>query len=874
MKRKYLKKYLTVIMAVMLLFSNLSYSIMANENQTETNSVEQELLDDNGIEQGDFEEVNSGVESYSGIISPFNVAAVRMYTEFDPNYDTGDFSNQPPAGTQEVDSLQEFEITVNWTAANTKDEIVSIQSNNDSEILIYDESDVVFYYTDTNGANQQVKDISDLDITDEGVNFKTPNIKGKRGYIVYKVRAPLSNGEFDVISKVANSILSRSFVVNNGLTVYTTEEILVGAQPFNIYGQINYKGHLTGDVEVALDIYNKETGEYIDEMMLNDKPDSNDYLMGPDSFLEYCKDGTYVVEVSLFIGDTLVGSAKKEIQYFRYKEFKLTIWDVMKEKNSENNVSEIRTSREFIYKNEDIIEPVVPYTIVDSEVTIEIPEILSKYFTVDGNENIVGIMPIGDAEITIIYEKEEVYKSLVSINVVKEEDKVYLDKETKAFNYLWVANSSTGTVLKINTDTGDILGEYKTAPEGQPLNPSRTTVDKDGNLWVANRNGNSVTKIGLIENGQYRKGTNGQNTSKGFKDIKPWTNAGGADTNGGASTAADDAIMQYVRTTASGTRHISINEDNNVWVSGSGANAGSFDLIDNNTGEIIRKEKSVGFGGYGGLIDPKGFIWSTTAGNASLLRWDTSKPLSGPAGQSWNYYNASSYGIAIDSKGNVWVSALGDGKVRKYNSDGILVGAYNQGSLNSQGLVVGHKDEVWVTHYLESHIGRLDENGNYIGDITVPGAARGLAVDNNGYIWGATSNGYIFKIDPNKGKAGEEVQRIYVGGDLYNYSDMTGSTLIGAPSNGTWSFQYDSQLKDIQWDTIEWEPENPEGTTEVWISSSVDDINYSEPVLVENGQKLNIPDGRYVKVSIHLHRLLNVEDPIIKSVVIKGVPKN
>ena len=36
---------------------------------------------------------------------------------------------------------------------------------------------------------------------------------------------------------------------------------------------------------------------------------------------------------------------------------------------------------------------------------------------------------------------------------------------------MWVAVSSKGTVVKINTDTGEILGEYRTAPEGQPLNP-------------------------------------------------------------------------------------------------------------------------------------------------------------------------------------------------------------------------------------------------------------------------------------------------------------------------------------------------------------------------------------------------------------------
>ena len=33
-----------------------------------------------------------------------------------------------------------------------------------------------------------------------------------------------------------------------------------------------------------------------------------------------------------------------------------------------------------------------------------------------------------------------------------------------------------------------------------------------------------------------------------------------------------------------------------------------------------------------------------------------------------------------------------------------------------------------------------------------------------------------------------------LGGNPYNYSDMTGSTLTGAPNNGTWSVVFDSQI--------------------------------------------------------------------------------
>ena len=63
------------------------------------------------------------------------------------------------------------------------------------------------------------------------------------------------------------------------------------------------------------------------------------------------------------------------------------------------------------------------------------------------------------------------------------------------FNYIWVAVSSKGTVARLDVLTGEVLGEYWTSPAGQPRNPSRTSVDENGCVWIANRDGNSVTHI-------------------------------------------------------------------------------------------------------------------------------------------------------------------------------------------------------------------------------------------------------------------------------------------------------------------------------------------------------------------------------------------
>ena len=113
--------------------------------------------------------------------------------------------------------------------------------------------------------------------------------------------------------------------------------------------------------------------------------------------------------------------------------------------------------------------------------------------------------PTGVSKIYRTYTTTKDFEEGIKINLSSQEiDCLKLDETTKTFNYMWGAVSSKGTVVKINTDTGEILGEYRTAPEGQPLNPSRTTVDHEGNVWVANRDGNSVVKI-LVENGQGRR---------------------------------------------------------------------------------------------------------------------------------------------------------------------------------------------------------------------------------------------------------------------------------------------------------------------------------------------------------------------------------
>lgn len=449
-------------------------------------------------------------------------------------------------------------------------------------------------------------------------------------------------------------------------------------------------------------------------------------------------------------------------------------------------------------------------------------------------------------------------------------DQLQLDDTTTPFNFMWVAVSSKGTIVKIDTETGAVLGEYRSAPLGQPGDPSRTTVDKSGNVWAGNRAGASVVHIGLVENHQcVDRNMNGQiDTSTGLGDVLDWTNSGSADTNGGVSTAADECIIHYTKVNSSATRHVSVTADNDVWVSGLGGR--KFDLIDGDTGAIVRAEGTINAGGYGGLIDGAGVIWSARP----LMRWDTANSLTAPNAR---VYNHDSYGLCIDSKGQVWNTSLGGNKIHKFAADGTLVASYAHGAEYAQGCVIDRNDHVWVAHSIlgsQNTVGHLKPDGSLVGNVTVGSGPTGVAVDARGKVW--ATNYYsrtVSRIDPAAGPMGPDgstpigavdFTSVDLGGLLYNYSDMTGSTLHGAPENGTWEVLHDSGVSATNWGKVTWNAKVVgDGFVKVTVASSEDGVTFGPAQDVTSGVDLTVADGRYLQVSVAFQRSNAGVSPIL-----------
>ncbi|WP_300455461.1 PEP-CTERM sorting domain-containing protein [Accumulibacter sp.] len=471
------------------------------------------------------------------------------------------------------------------------------------------------------------------------------------------------------------------------------------------------------------------------------------------------------------------------------------------------------------------------------------------------------------------------------------------------FDNIWVALSGRDGAVRIDTNVnpltiGDhnivltpaeaggtaVRGEYLTRPAGMAGNPSRTTVDGNGDVWVGNRNEGSggmgsITKISANPTGATSSGMWNGSTF----DRLAWTNAGGADSNGGVTTAADSAISQYVRTTGANVRHVSVDRSNNVWVGGGPLDAGDqvFELRNGSTGAVVN---TPGFGaavpdnntgGYGGLVDGNGVVWSAGLNGNSLTRFD---PATG-ARMTVNQGGRQSYGMGIDNEGNIWNATWTNNTLDRINPDGTVAASYNLSAFGNglRGVAVTADDNIWVASSYTNTVLRVSNTGVVLAQIAVGATPTGVAVDSKGKLWVTDyESNDVRRIDPATNTVDLIVQ-LGAGANPYNYSDMTGTVLIGTTNpSGTWRKVLDGGF-GADWEEVFWNKEAEgavPGTTGLLIEARVSDdlLTWTPYLAYLSGDDIGL-HGRYLEVRATLSRVGSSDlTPVLSDLMVNFTP--
>jgi hypothetical protein len=497
--------------------------------------------------------------------------------------------------------------------------------------------------------------------------------------------------------------------------------------------------------------------------------------------------------------------------------------------------------------------------------------------------------PMSKSKVNSLFTNTTEFGMGSGVHVNYSSDQVQLNSGGVPLQYMWLTrhlyrDDIAVSVIKIDTNTGRVLGEYEFEQTTTHGWSKLVAVDHDGNVWVVHSflGGCALLHIGLVENNQCEdRNNNGViDTSIGLGDIKGWLNAS-------VDTADDECIIHYFKySDFEYITHLTVNDNNDIWIKGHVASSrpSNWTLIKgggpsvSDAGTIIRTETSNGYGGYGGGLMSGEIMWSVSP----LLRWNTSRPLDGPNGdppgesigppiedRNWaGDQDEYSPELCLDRDRNIWRPVTYSPFVVKYDKDGRYIGNYSTGEGVALYCVVdareGGTNDVWFStfnpHNSRRDVVRVANDGTYLGSINL-NSDEGIAIDAKGKIWSIERENTVSRIDPTKGYIGQVdlVTDIGPRGYIFGYGDLTGRLIRVAPTQGSWFVVIDRIESNFSWEstTVTWHSDIPNKTSlTVMASSSRDGTMFSTSATIVSGMSLMglIPVGRYIKVQVIFRR--------------------
>ncbi len=448
-----------------------------------------------------------------------------------------------------------------------------------------------------------------------------------------------------------------------------------------------------------------------------------------------------------------------------------------------------------------------------------------------------------------------------------------LSSQSGTLPFIWVPNSNSHSISKIDTNTGDEIGRYYVGPTTSNQNSSRTTVDLQGNCWVGNRGTGTAVKVGLNEAGQcYDRNGNGTiQTSfdtNGDGDISdpemlPW---GSDECVLWEVVLIDGATGTYRPGNYQGSynanylRAVAIDASNNVWAGV--YNDQKYYYINNQTGQIQTSidVSSTGTHPYGAVIDRNGMLWSASYPDYHVVRIN-------PANGALTKVDLThlSYGLGVDSNGRLFVSGYYS-KMSRINISNATVDWTVDTLGGCKGVALTNDNDVWLAGRTAYQVGRYSNSGTQEATIDLGFGPTGVAVDSNGKVWAmGDTSGTIKRINPTTNTV--DLTKDVVGTSThYGYSDMTGIVARSVTTRlGTWAVNHDSGTAGTQWGTISWNASEPAGTSvTVRVRSSANLSTWSGWEDASNGAGLGtIPNGRYLQIEVTLKLTSGDVSPIL-----------
>jgi len=440
-----------------------------------------------------------------------------------------------------------------------------------------------------------------------------------------------------------------------------------------------------------------------------------------------------------------------------------------------------------------------------------------------------------------------------------------LNGDLTRMQYLWVANSGEGTVSKIDTvsDPPREVGRFFAGIDDDSADPSRTSVDLAGDVFVANRAHNypdgaddisSVTKIAALDERCVDR--NGNGTIDSSRDSTPLPRGDGS---GGvpAGQSTDECVLwtrdfqpANARATdvsealgCAGARAITATPESgpdfelngHAWV-------GCYDdqrayKLDGNTGDLLATVDVSPCAPYGFLtgIEEILTIWmccrDMDGDHEQLVA--TMDPRSGRVSP-LPEIPGNPYGFALDATG----------AVLRYTTTGGWQGLEEPSPDffdDMRGAAVDGDGYVWVVATDKAEVWLIDPSAFPAASSVLevlpmtddPGShpvetCSGVAVDFDGNIWAVCmgsggGNGWVAKytVDRSGGRPvvdlaahPERMQMVAVGLDPYTYSDMIGYHLRHFTSREGWYRQVFEAcpMYSVRWNEIAWDAYVPEGT--------------------------------------------------------------